>query len=250
MSYDPVPVLAAFAEKRGVTFSLLSDEGSKTIRALGLLNEQIAEQQAHFGANVEERHHGLPHPGTFVLNEEGVIVEKLFEQHHRYRPSGVSFIETSETSFDSAGSPPPVAAQAEAAEIQVKTWLGKPTYRPYQRLRLNVSIQIPEGLHVYGRPIPEDYIPLTVDIEPLEGLEVGTLELPQPRPFSTPGVSEEFHAYEGAIRGVLPFTLLKNIGDVMLQALVGYQACSDRLCYPPSQVTLQLSLQGLDLIRD
>ena len=33
ISYDSVDVLATFAEKRGITFQLLSDAGSHTIRA-------------------------------------------------------------------------------------------------------------------------------------------------------------------------------------------------------------------------
>ena len=34
ISYDSVEILAAFAEKRGITYPLLSDEGSQTIRGL------------------------------------------------------------------------------------------------------------------------------------------------------------------------------------------------------------------------
>jgi peroxiredoxin len=48
ISYDPVDVLARFASAHGVTFPLLSDEGSTVIRALGMLDEQVYEHHAAF----------------------------------------------------------------------------------------------------------------------------------------------------------------------------------------------------------
>ena len=55
ISYDSVEVLAAFAEKRGITYPLLSDEGSHTIGALGLLNEQhLVEQHAFYGIQTRD----------------------------------------------------------------------------------------------------------------------------------------------------------------------------------------------------
>jgi hypothetical protein len=44
ISYDEVATLAAFADKHDITYPLLSDAGSVTIRSLGLVNEHVAEQ--------------------------------------------------------------------------------------------------------------------------------------------------------------------------------------------------------------
>src|SRR5216683_1747034 len=41
VSYDPVPVLADFSKRRGITFPLLSDAGSETIKRYGVLNTTI-----------------------------------------------------------------------------------------------------------------------------------------------------------------------------------------------------------------
>jgi peroxiredoxin len=43
ISYDSVDVLGGFAEKFGIRFPLLADEGSAVIRRLGLLNKSVAE---------------------------------------------------------------------------------------------------------------------------------------------------------------------------------------------------------------
>jgi peroxiredoxin len=74
ISYDPVPTLATFADRRKVTFPLLSDPGSKTIRAYGVLN-----------AEGKGRTEGVPYPGTFVIDKGGVIRAKLFLDGYRER---------------------------------------------------------------------------------------------------------------------------------------------------------------------
>src|SRR5688572_22683615 len=94
ISYDSVDVLRAFTEKYGISYPLLSDEGSRIMRQLGLLNEHLAEQSAYYGIQLREHHAGTPYPGTFVLDERGVIVEKRFEQSYRVRPTAVSLVET------------------------------------------------------------------------------------------------------------------------------------------------------------
>ena len=41
ISYDPVETLAAFSRQRGITFPLLSDSGSQTIKRYGILNTVV-----------------------------------------------------------------------------------------------------------------------------------------------------------------------------------------------------------------
>jgi peroxiredoxin Q/BCP len=76
ISYDSVQTLAEFAKKSQITFPLLSDSGSKTIIAFGLLNKEAKDQQA-----------GIPYPGTMVLDQQGVIRAKLFLARYQDRHS-------------------------------------------------------------------------------------------------------------------------------------------------------------------
>lgn len=91
ISYDPVAVLAAFAQSHDITFPLLSDEGSRLIRGLGLENQHVAAQQAYYRKPVTDRYRGMPYPGTFLLDEDGVIRGRQFEQSYRWRPSAPTF---------------------------------------------------------------------------------------------------------------------------------------------------------------
>ena len=88
ISYDSLEVLAAFAERHGITYPLLSDEGSHSTHALGSLNEQhLVEQHAFYGIQTRDEQRGVAYPGTFVLDERGIITEKHFEQSYRVRPT-------------------------------------------------------------------------------------------------------------------------------------------------------------------
>lgn len=81
ISYDPLPKLKAFAQKRGITFPLLSDAGSKTIDAYGIRNPEAP-------ARVQ----GIPHPGTFVVDTNGVIRAKLFHDGYQKRHQGAEIV--------------------------------------------------------------------------------------------------------------------------------------------------------------
>ena len=74
MSYDAVDVLATFAAKQNITYTLLSDEGSKVIRDLGLLNEHVFEHHAAYGVPKRDHQWGVPYPGVSLLDAQGYVI--------------------------------------------------------------------------------------------------------------------------------------------------------------------------------
>jgi peroxiredoxin len=74
ISYDPVEALERFAKKRGLEFGLLSDPDSQTIKAWKLLNTEAKGKGA-----------GIPHPMTYVLDQNGVIRAKLGHEGYQTR---------------------------------------------------------------------------------------------------------------------------------------------------------------------
>ena len=77
MSYDDVEPIAAFAEDRDIGYTLLSDKGAKHVNALGIRNEDYAEGHSAYG---------IPHPGIFYVDAEGVIALKRAVPGYRDRP--------------------------------------------------------------------------------------------------------------------------------------------------------------------
>ena len=100
ISYDSEAVLADFAERRGITFPLLADDDSAVITEFGILNTVAEEAQGPnaaapavvaavrqyvsvFGASPNII--GTPYPGTFLLDAEGRVTSRFFEEFYRER---------------------------------------------------------------------------------------------------------------------------------------------------------------------
>lgn len=246
ISYDPVPVLARFAEQQGITYELLSDVGSVAITRLGLLNEHIVAMQAASGRPAQAHHTGVPYPGVFVLDEHGVVMDKRFEQTHQPRPAPALLLEELMPQEELTVA---ASARAQGTGVQAVAWVGAATYRAMQRLHLHVTLQIAPELHIYGTPAPEGFTPLQITAEPLEGLMLEPADLPDPQPFRVAGVDEPCVVHEGTVSTTLPLQMASNLGEIELEVVVRYQACSATVCYPPETLNMTLTLQGLDNLR-
>ena len=82
LSYDDPAVLKRFSDKAKISFPMLSDPESKTIEAYHIRNE-AAKGKAE----------GVPNPGTFILDQNGVIRAKLFLDGYRDRHTTDALIE-------------------------------------------------------------------------------------------------------------------------------------------------------------
>jgi peroxiredoxin len=239
VSYDAVEILAAFAAKHGIAYPLLSDQGSHVMRRLGLINERVQEDHAFYGIPANPRHVNLPYPGTFVLDRDGVITSKRFYESYRVRDTGAG------AAADLLGLTPPSHGPeaGDAREgVRVRAWLDSPTYAFFQRLRLTVELVIDAGLHVYGRPVPDGNVPVTIDVAPIDGLEVGAAQFPPPHRMTIEGLDDEFWVYEGTLRVAVPliFGAAPGGGDHVVRVTVTFQACSDSSCALPASVPLAL----------
>ena len=83
ITYDAADILKRVAARRGITFPLLADPGSRTIEAFGILNQEATG-----------RAKGIPHPGVFILDRGGVIRAKLFIPGYKERHSSADIIRT------------------------------------------------------------------------------------------------------------------------------------------------------------
>jgi peroxiredoxin len=82
ISYDDTKVLKTFSDRMKIAFPLLSDPSSKTIEAYHIRNE-AARGKAE----------GVPHPGTFILDQAGIIRAKLFLEGYRDRHTTEALVE-------------------------------------------------------------------------------------------------------------------------------------------------------------
>ena len=78
MTYDSVEMLKTVEEDQGIEFALLHDEARTHVTRLGVLNDIDYEPG--------QRAYGVPFPGIFLLDADGVIQAKFAEESYRDRP--------------------------------------------------------------------------------------------------------------------------------------------------------------------
>ncbi len=246
ISYDRPPDLAAFAAAHHVGYALLSDEGSRVIRELGVLDEALAAHQAAFGVTVRPEQLGVAYPMTFVLDETGRVERKIVEANYRLRNGGHWLVE--ELLGEAADEPGPrieATTTGPLAIVSGRAWLDSPSYFPYQRLGLHLELSVAPGWHVYGPVVPVGYTALKIDVvSGPEGVRMGPIAWPEAAPFRIAGLAEEFSVYEGTVAITLPleFTIPRNSGVVRLEIAVHFQTCSVTECLPPNEISLTLAV--------
>jgi peroxiredoxin len=77
LSYDSPEILAAFTAKRNIAYTLLSDPKSEVIDLYKLRDPQYPPGN---------RAYGVPRPIIFVLDPDGIIKAKLYEESFKDRP--------------------------------------------------------------------------------------------------------------------------------------------------------------------
>jgi peroxiredoxin len=247
ISYDSVEVLSGFSARYGITYPLLSDKDSQVIRALGLYNEHLVEQARFYGREARPDQFGVPYPGVFHLDDRGIIVAKQFEQSYRVRPAPPLLLELISHQKESH---PAIIERAALEGVAITVWADSPSYRPYEKHEVHVDLQLADGIHVYGTPIPDGYVALDARIAPCEGLDAQPVQLPPAHPFQVAGLDESFFAYHGEVSAVIPFNIVPYRERATLSITVRCQACTETTCYPPQEKTMDLTISGVDLIRD
>ena len=77
ITYDPVELLKEVEEDQGVEFTLLHDEGITHVNAFGIRN---------LDHEPGDRAYGIPYPGIFLVDPDGIIRYKFSEEGFRARP--------------------------------------------------------------------------------------------------------------------------------------------------------------------
>ena len=244
VSYDPVPVLADFAARRGIAFPLLSDPGSLTIKKYGLFNTTVPESN--------QQTYGIPFPGTFMLNERGVVTSRFFEQAYQERNTVASMLARLGSRVDVP------ATKISSPQIEITSFATDTTVAPGTHFSLVLDVQPGRGIHVYA-PGVSGYKPIALAVEPQPWVVVKTAQYPPPEDYHFKPLNEHVNVYQQPFRIVQDVALdasteaqaaLKDVSSLTLKATLTYQACDDRICFSPQSVPLTWDVAVRQLDRE
>jgi hypothetical protein len=245
ITYDSREILAAFGEAYKIGFPLLSDAGSKVIRAFGILNTNIPEDHKMM--------YGMAFPGDYLLAPDGTVRDKLFLPSYEHRPSA-SALALRNTDGAFAGN----SVEIDAGVFRATVTLSADRCFPGQELATALSIRLNSGWHIYGTPLPANYRPTELVFEsPIVGEQ--SIELPAAKPMRLEALGETLPVYEGEVRATgrlgikwsppMPAKFLEPFGKPIapgrykIAGTLRFQACSDSVCEPPQAMKFELPLE-------
>ena len=232
ISYDTVEVLGEFAEKHDISYPLLADTDSTVIRRFGIFNTHIPEDHAWYG---------VPFPGTIMADERGMVIDRSFYANHGVRDAVARMLRDVFRIEDASRG---VEQKTSTERVDATAYLSARTVRPGQVLTFTVEIAVREGSHIYGRPLPENYIPTTLTFQEVGDVQFGEVVYPEPRLLHLEGLGETLPIYDGRILVTAPVRNHRKESFAM-KASLQFQACDAHECYFPEQIDFELPLDCL-----
>ena len=265
ISYDSPEILAAFSRQHAITFPLLSDQGSAAITRFGILNRlpEIAlgpnpdpglkadMQKYVSGGSPSARMVGIPFPGTFMIDGQGRVTSRFFEEFYVERPTVSSLMLEL-----GVGAAPVSATKISTAHLEASAYPSDAAIAPGNRFALTLDIVPRAGMHVYA-PGASGYRVIAVEVEPQPFVRLLPVQYPQSEIYFFAPLKERVPVYQK------PFTLrreavlegtpqaqaaLKGREALTVTATLEYQACDDRICYNPVSVPLTWTLSLRPLV--
>lgn len=263
ISYDAPEILAAFSQRRGITFPLLSDAGSATIKAYGILNTVAGEalgvdrDEPTVAADVKKYvsvtasrntaviTNGTPFPGTFMVDRTGRVTSRYFEEFYRERSTVASIMLRLRGRVGAV-----VATKISTDHLEMTTYAGDAAVAPGQRTALAIEVRPRPRIHVYA-PSASGYRPVTLTIAPDPLVRVLPIQFPQSEMYVFKPLNERVPVYQK------PFTLLQELilevtpqaeaafrgkQEITIGGTFGYQACDDKICFNPVTVPVSWTL--------
>ena len=229
ISYDSPAVLRHFSERMGgFHFPLLSDEGSTVIRAFGIFNHNIPEGDEFYG---------IPFPGTFLVDENGVVRAKYFEPMHRQRYTADSIL------VREFGASAGRRVEVVTDHLRLVAFPAQDVASRGNRITLALDLDLPPKMHVYA-PGVEGYRPVAVEIDH-PSLQSHQTDFPVPEILHLEAIKETVPVYHGRVRILKDVTISPRLRDekVAIPIAFSYQACDDKVCYAPSKVKFEVEVE-------
>jgi AhpC/TSA family/Disulphide bond corrector protein DsbC len=242
ISYDSVETLKRFADARRITFPLVSDPGSAIIKRYGLLNTTVEPGT---------RAYGVPFPGTFIVDRQGVVRSRFFEDAYQERNTVASIlVRQGGTAFG-------LASIVDTPHLRLKASVSDARVAPGERVSLVFDIEPKPRMHVYA-PGKHTYQVVRASIETEPWLRVQAMAYPPSEIYHFKPLNERVEVYQKPFRLVQDVTVLATrdaqeqlatLSHITIAGRLEYQACDEKLCYMPQSIPVRWTLAVAPLER-
>ncbi len=244
ISYDSTAILKDFASRKGITFPLLSDPQSKIIRAFGVLNTSVPAGHMWYG---------VPYPGTFIIDPNGIVRSKYFEDRYQERYSAATILMRE---FGSAAGTRETTVKT--AHLEMKYFSTRDVVHPDLRFTLVADFDLKPKMHVYA-PGAQGYIPIELTLDSSPTFRAKPAVYPKGEMLYLAPIQETVSVFQGKFRITQDVTMadanaLEGIvnagGEMKITGRLRYQACDDQECFLPQNIPLSWTLKVQPLDRE
>ena len=250
LSYDDQETLEEFGSHHQIPYTLLSDIDSAVIKQFGLLNTEVSKSDAFL--------YGIPFPGVYVCDENGVVVSKFFHDSYKKRESPETLIDAAMGNIVIDEDAPQASANEGDVVITASVRGGNASLRQGIIRQLVIRFQLPEGLHIYGDPVPEGLTATVISVTGPEGLQGMPAQFPASNALRLESLDVELQVWSGQIDVVIPIYATGELASecrpldvpsTRLSIDIHYQACNDTTCLLPKHrhMTLELPLDVIEV---
>ena len=267
ISYDSEAVLADFAKRRAIGFPLLSDDNSAVITDFGILNTVAAEAQGPNAENpdvvADVRQYvsvfgassnivGTPFPGTFMLDADGKVTARFFEEFYRERNTTANVMLKL-----GAGLSPIAAIEGETAHLKLTAYPSNTSITVGTRFSFALEVEPNPDIHVYAPGADAfGYRVIALNLNPVEHVRFEPVLFPESEIYHFEPLDERVPVYQE------PFKLLqeavvsgepgvedafKELDGLTFSGTLDYQACDDAICFDPVSLPVSFTLD-VDLL--
>ena len=261
ISYDPVESIAAFAKEHGITYLMLSDKGSVTIKKFGILNPApewaIGPDKDDPAVQAEVRKYvsvvgtrdfmvGIAFPGTFILDPQGRVKQRFFEDFYIERNTVSNLLIKLGNRADAAIA----GTKISTAHMEISTYPSSSGIAPGDRFSVVLDVEPHSKIHVYA-PGAKGYRVIALTIEPSPQVRALPLQYPTPEIYFYKPLGERVPVFQKPFRLAQELVLegtpqaqqaLRGKENVTVKGTLEYQACNDKECFNPVSIPLSWTM--------
>lgn len=240
LSYDEPDALADYAEAHCTTFTLLSDPDSEVITSFGILNTLIPPDDHPW--------YGLPFPGSYVIDADGIVVAKFFEHNFAIRPGPEQLLAAA---LGQEFEVPAPAGDDAADRVSVDVAIEGDRLPMGVTRQIVATFRVPEGQHLYSEPVPDGLVAAAIELDDNDGILSYEPVMPPTSPLTLSGSGDTLAVYEGDV--VLRLPVAQNARNmqkdddgrfVTISGQVRWQACDDVECFLPESMPFSFRVEA------
>lgn len=267
ISYDPPEIVAGFAKQHGITYPMLSDAGSETIKRFGLLNPvpewALGPAKDDPAVQAEVRKYvsvvrpaanmvGMAFPGSFILDPQGRVKSRSFEDFYVERNT----ISTLLLKLGGPAAAPVTASKIATAHLAITTYPSDASIAAGNRFSLVLIIEPHPKIHVYA-PGAKGYRVIKLAVEPNPQIRVLGVQYPASETYFFRPLNERVPVFQKPFRLVQELVLegtpqaqaaLRGKDMVTVNGSLEYQACDEKECFNPVLVPLSWTMNVRSLV--